>query len=218
MAPPLTRASSSSVYVAAEKVTVELIPNGADTVVNNSNRNKFVRLLAKMHCLNGGEDSIAAMRRGLLKIYPQRYLSMLNPSYLSVAIRGELSVITDQLRESVVYDSGYSASHRVVRMFWHMVLTEFTPDDVRKLLLFWTGSSVPSFPNSNADQDDRMTISKMYKPDHPIKKESATDKPRLPEASTCDKHLYLPGYRTLDEMRTAVRAAIEYSCLGYDRP
>jgi hypothetical protein len=65
-APSLTRAPSSSVYVAVEKVSVELIPGGADTVVNNANRNKFVKLLAKMHCLNGCEDSIAAIRRGFV--------------------------------------------------------------------------------------------------------------------------------------------------------
>jgi hypothetical protein len=45
-----------------------------------------------------------------------------------------------------------------------------------------------------------MTIGKMWKPYVAKKEPAAANKPRLPEASTCDKHLYLPGYRTLDEV------------------
>ncbi len=57
----------------------------------------------------------------------------------------------------------WTASHRVVRMFWHMVSTEFTPDDVRKLLLFWTGSSVASFQYSNVEPEERVMLLCSYK-------------------------------------------------------
>ena len=93
---------------------------------------------------------------GLLKIIPQHFLDILNPTYLSAAARGEETVVTAEMRQSVSYDGGYSATHRVIRMFWHMVETEFSADDIRKLLLFWTATSVATFQVPPIDPDDRV--------------------------------------------------------------
>lgn len=46
-----------------------------------------------------------------------------------------------------------------------------------------------------------MTISKMSR-----YKVSAAGSGVLPEASTCDKHLYLPEYASLDEVRSDTSA------------
>ena len=217
-APTLQRANSSisgGLAITHIKREIELIPNGINVLVTNTNKQKFVQLYAEMACLNNCEDSIAAMRRGLLRVIPQEYLSILSPAYIMKQVRGEDTISVPALRGSVIYEGGFSASHRVIRMFWHMVETEFSADDIRRLLLFWTGNSVaPSNGfKDDVEEDERLVIAKMSNWSQRDEKLKA----KLPEASTCDKHLYLPSYATVDDMRTAVRAAIVYSCLGYDR-
>lgn len=215
--PAIQRAPSSvsgDLSISVRRVDVELIPQGAETLVTNANREKFVQLYSQMACLNECEDSIQAIRKGLLRVIPPSYLSLLSPVYLMKIVRGEDTISMASLRDAVGYEGGYSGNHRVIRMFWHMVETEFSADDIRRLLLFWTGNSiVPSEGFVANDEDNQIVISKMST----SSKRDETMKAKLPEASTCDKHLYLPAYATFDEMRTAVRAAIVYSCLGYDR-
>ncbi|CAM9219534.1 unnamed protein product, partial [Ectocarpus fasciculatus] len=193
----------------------ELILNGSSTLVTNANKHKFVKLYAEVACLNNSQASIAAIRRGLLRVIPQEYLAILSPAYIMKQVRGEDTISVPALRGSVIYEGGFSASHRVIRMFWHMIETEFSADDIRRLLLFWTGNSVaPSNGfKDDVEEDERLVIAKMTN----WSQRDENLKAKLPEASTCDKHLYLPGYATIDDMRTAVRAAIVYSCLGYDR-
>ena len=216
--PSLQRAPSSvsgGLSVSVTKNDVELVVDGSKKLVTNENRGKFVQLYAEMACLNGCIDSIMAMRRGLLRAIPLEYLSLLCPVFLMKQVRGEDIISVNALREVVSYESGYSLSHPVIRMFWHMIEHEFSADDIRRLLLFWTGNSVAPSDGFRDEQDgdEKMVISKMT--DASNRDDSM--KAKLPEASTCDKHLYLPVYQTLSDMRTAIRAAIVYSCLGYDR-
>lgn len=96
-----------------------------------------------------------------MKIIPQHFLDILNPTYLASATRGEESIAVTEMREAVGYDCGYSATHRVIRMFWHMIETEFSADDIRKLLLFWTASSVPTFQIS--DPEDRVCFQFLFR-------------------------------------------------------
>lgn len=39
----------------------------------------------------------------------------------------------------------------------------------------------------------------------------------LPEASTCDRRLSLPEYKTAAQLLAKLRAAITHGCVGYDR-
>ena len=47
---------------------VMLVPNGSEKLVTNKNRKQFVQLYAETAYLNRCTDSIAAMRKGLLKV------------------------------------------------------------------------------------------------------------------------------------------------------
>jgi hypothetical protein len=79
---------------------------------------------------------------GFSKVIPKKYLQLYYPSALSKVVQSADSIDMAALRGRVEYDSPYHATHRVVRMFWHLVEKELTVEDVRKLLLFWTGSSI----------------------------------------------------------------------------
>lgn len=64
------------------------------------------------------------------------------PGALSKVVQSVDTIDVPALRERVLYDFPYHPTHRVARMFWHLVEKELSVEDVRKLLLFWTGSSI----------------------------------------------------------------------------
>jgi hypothetical protein len=82
---------------------------------------------------------------------------MLDPIHVMETVRGDDIINVEAIKSSVLYEGGYSEAHRVIRMFWRMVETEFSVDDSRKLLLFWTGNSVSRAETLNDEQvDDRV--------------------------------------------------------------
>jgi hypothetical protein len=118
----------------------------------------------------------------------------------------------------VTYDSGYNINHRIIKLFWHLLSTDLSQEQLGKLFLFWTGTK--SIPRESDISENNLTISKLI----PKKRSSSTTAITsdrkvvlLPEASTCDRNLYLPEYSSLAEMRRAVVSAIEYGCLGFDK-
>ena len=40
---------------------------------------------------------------------------------------------------------GYNASHKVIKLFWHILHHDFSQQQLRQLLLFWTGASAPPY-------------------------------------------------------------------------
>jgi hypothetical protein len=77
-----------------------------------------------------------------------------------------------------------------------MLQHEFTQQQLRKLLLFWTGASIPPLEGPFRSEHCDMTIAKMIKK----KRSGGNEGVLLPEAQTCDKHLYLPEYTSLAEV------------------
>jgi hypothetical protein len=156
---------------------------------------------------------------GFSKVIPKKYLRLYFPAALSKMVQSADSIDMAALRDRVEYDSPYHATHRVVRMFWHLVERELSVEDVRKLLLFWTGSSI--VPRDDVEDNKVHSRIPPYRrllvrmlviiitscvPQMHIgflsggARPSASGKPKLPEASTCHNHLYLPAYDTLDEV------------------
>lgn len=88
------------------------------------------------------EESIRSIRVGLLRVIPDVLVGLLAPDYISSYLVGDTSVDISVLRSHVGYEGKYNESHRVIKLFWHLLENEFSKDDVRKLLLFWTGNSI----------------------------------------------------------------------------
>ena len=136
------------------------------------------------------------MRRGLRQVISQNLLSLLSPTFLHLHMKGAKSIDLRQLSKLVVYSGGYSPHHRVVKLFWHL-LQELSLEQLRKLLLFWTGTSVSPTFSELRSSDDQLTISRKGEDEGRGAKRNGL---RLPEAQTCDKHLYLPQYESLAEV------------------
>ena len=123
---------------------VELLPGGGSMGVAIKNKEKYVNLYVRARFLSAGmEDSVEAMRKGLLRVIPQHLLNILSLRHIQHYIQGDDVVDVQSLRCHVLYSHGFSASHRVIKLFWHLLEHELSEGEKRNLLLFWTGNSVP---------------------------------------------------------------------------
>jgi hypothetical protein len=105
------------------------------------------------------------------------------------------------LIENTRCDHGYSHSSQVVRDFLE-ILTEFTPEERRKFLLFVTGS--PRLPIGGFKSlEPKLTI---------VRKEQGNDDPDtvLPSVNCCFYYLKLPVYSSKKKLKEKLMFAIEH--------
>jgi hypothetical protein len=138
---------------------VELLPNGSGTFVNDQNKMKYINLLTRSRAMTSGmSDSILAIRNGLKRIITQDFLNVLNPIHISEYLHGDKLINIILLQQHVKYSYDFSPTHRVIKLFWHFVKNDLTEEERRKLLLFWTGTSIPSKGGYGIDEGDNDEV------------------------------------------------------------
>lgn len=174
-----------------EVVSHELIPGGADTPVDESNKHEFVRLMVEWRLNRGTEQQMAALLYGFHEIIPRRSILRFNERELEFLLSGSQQIDLDDWKENAIYQ-GYTVEASVVRWFWELV-TEFTEEQKRQLLQFCTGSTrVPldGFRSlQGSDGPRRFCIQRVE------------DVTRLPSAHTCFNRLDVPLYPTKEMLR-----------------
>jgi len=239
---------------------VELVTGGKELRVTSANVNVFVALAARRRLLGSCVDSgrgagsaslsaplattavpmpptttmpLRALRRGLHEVVPAHLLRKLSALELCRAVSGQLRVNVGAWKSARVtgYGRGFTPSHPTVVMFWDAVSNDLSEVERRKLLLFWSGSSVaPTLFGGKAsrsegeeavalDEEERFTLSRLRK----RRFEGGGAEQRqlcdrwLPEASTCDRTLRLPEYSAKEHLLKSLRTALEHGGVGYDR-
>lgn len=123
---------------------VDLVPGGSEMSVTGKNKSRYVKLYTRARYLPAGmEESIAAMRMGLLRVIPQKLLNILSASHIEGYMQGDANFDMSSLRANVSYENGFSPTHRVIKLFWHLLENDLSEAEKRSLLLFWTGTSTP---------------------------------------------------------------------------
>ena len=187
--------------------------------VTNANRHEYVLRWARSWCFQGCEESLVCMKLGLDRTMPPDLLRTLDAAHMRLFMRGATSVNVEELRLCVKYNSPYYDGHRMILMFWKC-MEELTDEQRGKLLQFWTGSIVPPYSGFMADavrdsgiEGGDLRISKIWKAG--VSSENTIG--HLPEATTCNKELYLPEYDSMKTLRRALLNALEFSSKGFDR-
>ena len=101
---------------------VELVPNGRNRPVTNTNKVEYVHRVAN-HRLNVQiRAATSAFRHGLEDIIERDWLAMFNEEELQMLIRGRGLAGLDirELQENVHYAGGYDAQHPVILAFWEV--------------------------------------------------------------------------------------------------
>ncbi|XP_058118357.1 ubiquitin-protein ligase E3C [Anopheles ziemanni] len=174
----------------------ELKPNGANIIVNTSNRIEYIQLMADFKLNQQIRAQCAAFRQGLANVLPIEWLYMFSNKELQVLISGaEIPVDVHDLRKHTRYGGDFSLEHHTIQLFWKVV-EQFDDIQRRLLLKFVTSCSRPPLLGFK-DLDPPFFI------------QNAGDTDRLPSASTCMNLLKLPAFEEEDILREKLLYAIQ---------
>ncbi|KAI8394277.1 uncharacterized protein BYT42DRAFT_487189 [Radiomyces spectabilis] len=182
--------------------TVELIPGGTHIPVTNTNRIRYVYLVADYRLNVQIAKQSKAFHRGLSTIIDIKWLRMFNQQELQVLLGGAyVPIDLEDLRLHTVY-AGYTDKDRVVQDFWR-ALCSFNNEERMKFVKFVTSCSRPP-----------LLGFKELTPQFCIRRGEADDN-RLPTSSTCVNLLKLPPFSSYSILRQKLVYAITAEA-GFD--
>ncbi|CDO51387.1 hypothetical protein DV113_002268 [Geotrichum candidum] len=130
---------------------------------------------------------------------PFRALHAFRPLELKYFIEGQplKGQFVKVLRKLATYDV-YDRDSPTVRMFWQLLETRFGLEEIKRLVMFVTGT-------------DRLPVGDLRAFDFVISKlgEGPEAANLIPTASVCTSRLLLPEYQSLAQMETKLRLALE---------
>ncbi|XP_070470422.1 E3 ISG15--protein ligase HERC5 [Equus przewalskii] len=172
----------------------ELIPNGSDIIVDQTNKRDYVS-----KCVNYIFNiSIKAVyeefQRGFYKVCDKEIIGFFHPAELKDVIIGNTDYDWETFEKNARYAGGYDSSHPTIVMFWE-ALHKLTLEEKKKFLVFLTGT-------------DRLQVKGVKNmkitfccPEHLDEKDPI-------RAQTCFSVLYLPKYSTMERVEEALQVAI----------
>lgn len=183
---------------------IPLISRGEEIDVTNTNKHRYVELVAKHYVCDRVREQGEAFTRGLWDVIDKDWLQIFNEPELQVLISGPSGgkIDVSDLKANVRYAGGYSSFDRNISRFWNVV-SSLDNKQQADLLRFVTSCERPP-PLGFASMNPPFTIQRVASGgllgsggDH------------LPTASTCFNILKLPTYSSEKVLRDKLLYAIE---------
>lgn len=185
--------------VFGELKEIELEPGGADIVVTDDNKERYVELQTEWRIQRRVSEQFKAFQQGFNELVPQDLISVFDERELELLIGGISDIDIDDWKKNTDYRN-YSESDQVVCWFWEVV-DEWEGEKKARLLQFVTGTSripVNGFKDlQGSDGPRRFTIEKTGEVEH------------LPKSHTCFNRLDLPSYISKEQLNHKLTIAIE---------
>lgn len=189
-----------TVETSSEK-TIELIPNGANTVVPFDRRHEYYDLYIQYR-LHEFDVQAEAIKKGLATIVPLHLLKLFTWHQLERMVCGDIYVNVDLLQSATTY-SGCNSTDQHVQFFWR-AMREFTDEERAAVIQFvWSRSRLP-LTKEGFSQPFKIQSFHCSPPDS-----------YYPVSHTCFFSLELPKYSTYEIMKEKLRYAA-YNCREID--
>ncbi|XP_044515140.1 probable E3 ubiquitin-protein ligase HERC4 isoform X3 [Gracilinanus agilis] len=189
----------------SDKITVEnfgttevkeLIPNGAETLVNKQNRMEFVESYVDYIFNKSVASLFDAFHEGFHKVCGGKVLQLFHPNELQAMVIGNTNYDWKELERNTEYKGEYWAEHPTIKIFWE-VFHELPLEKKKQFLLFLTGS-------------DRIPILGM-KSLKLVIQSTGGGEAYLPVSHTCFNLLDLPKYTEKEILRSKLIQAIDHN-------
>ncbi|CAM0135849.1 unnamed protein product [Umbelopsis sp. WA50703] len=179
-----------------ERVSVPIIQDGENIMVNNSNRQDFVERYVDFVMNSSIKRQFGAFKRGFYHVCGGNALSLFRPEEIELLVRGSDEPLDiEQLRSQTEYH-GFEETDDTIEEFWKL-FKDMQPTMQRKLLTFVTGSDrIPA--TGTARMRFQITC-------------GGTDCDRLPTAHTCFNQLILFRYTSAEKLKWMIELAITES-------
>lgn len=197
-----------SVADAVKHVTFDLIPNGRDVTINNSNRKHYVELYARhrMETVHGKSilPALRALRSGLTQVIPAELLTTFTPLELERLVCGAPKIDVASWREATSHEGrGGDESMLTQQATWLWEAVEaFDPRERQKLLHFWASYT-------------RLPHTKFQGLHFKVRFDPTLSTEHLPTAQTCFLTLRMPIYASAEQLSERLLRAIRYASSGF---
>ncbi|KAJ3615875.1 hypothetical protein Zmor_012234 [Zophobas morio] len=179
---------------------VELVENGANILVTEDNKKKYVELLVEWRFHNSVQEQMDAFNCGFFSIVPRYLVQIFDEKELELLLGGIAEIDVEDWKRYTEYRGGYSSEHQVVLWFWSVV-EDFDNEMRARLLQFVTGTSrmpVNGFRELHGNNGPQRFCL-----------ERAATNDGLCRAHTCFNRLNLPEYPSLEKLRERLLFSID---------
>ncbi|CAL4150993.1 unnamed protein product, partial [Meganyctiphanes norvegica] len=181
--------------------TVELEPGGAAREVTDNNKMAYIDALTQYRLATRVRHEVDSFLVGLNDIIPDNLLCIFDENELELLMCGIEEYSIADFKANHVVNGSSAEFRRVLYWFWTAV-SNFTEEEMARLLQFTTGCSrLP--PGGFAQLTPHFQIS------------AAHTFGVLPTAHTCFNQLCLPDYDTYEQFEKAILLAIKEGSEGF---
>ncbi|XP_066241171.1 E3 ISG15--protein ligase HERC5 [Saccopteryx leptura] len=177
-----------------DKTDVELIPNGGDIIVNQTNKTDYVSKCVDYIFNISVKGVYEEFQRGFYKVCDKEIITFFHPEELKDVIIGNTDYDWETFEKNARYEQGYFSSHPTIVMFWK-ALHKLTLEEKKKFLVFLTGT-------------DRIQVKGLMTMKITFRCPENVNERDPIRAQTCFSILYLPEYSTMERVEEALQAAI----------
>ena len=178
-----------------EKIIIPLKPDGEKTMINNTNKEEYVKLYTDWFFNKSIEEYFKSFEKGFYKIFHKSLIKILTPEELELIICGTQYLDFYELKRACQYED-FDQNSESIKYFWEILL-DFNEEEKKKFLSFVTGCDRAPIDGLGSL---KITVSN-----------GGSDLNQLPTAHTCFNNLILPDYKNKEKMKKAIHTAINYS-------
>ena len=178
-----------------EKIIIHLKPDGDKIMVNNENKEEYVKLYINWFFNKSIEEYFNCFEKGFYKIFHKSLINILTPEELELIICGTQYLDFYELKRVCTYEN-YDKNSESIKFFWEILL-DFNQEEKKKFLSFVTGCDRAPIDGLGSLV---ITVSN-----------GGINVDKLPTAHTCFNTLVLPDYKDKEKMKKALLTAINFS-------
>eukprot|EP00826_Nyctotherus_ovalis_P049847 TRINITY_DN6051_c0_g1_i3.p1 TRINITY_DN6051_c0_g1~~TRINITY_DN6051_c0_g1_i3.p1 ORF type:complete len:405 (-),score=90.86 TRINITY_DN6051_c0_g1_i3:159-1373(-) len=189
--------------VGNKSITVELKKDGRNVAITEKNKAEFIDLACKYYLSNSTKTQRYTLAEGFFSLIPKEITQALDCDELELFLCGDSIISIEDWKANTRYAGNYNKDHQVVRWFWE-VLSQLSGSELESFLHFCTGSNrVPAegfagLTSNNGKRSRFVVESREFKG-------NGTD---FVVAHTCFNKVEVPEYRSVEEMRKAIKTII----------
>jgi len=187
--------------------TIDLIPDGRNTIVTDETKSRYVDLVCQHRMTSAIEKQITAFLEGWNEMVDPDLISIFSAKELELLISGMPDIDIHDLKKNTEYN-GYRPADKEIGWFWNIMFS-LKRSDKAAFLQFVTGSS--KVPLSGFSELSGMRGVQKFS----INKAASGPAGALMSAHTCFNALDLPVYKSEEEMKEKLHYAISEGGGGF---
>ena len=187
----------------------EIIPNGKNILIDNNNKDLFLKTLPNFICYESIKQQINSLLQGFNILFSnknQNYnyiLNIFNLNEFNFLLSGQNKVDLNDWKKNTVYKGYYNENYITIKYFWE-ILGELNQNDLIHFYKFCTGNSSVPIDGFIGLQATRNKVVKFCIQSQ----ERGESNKRLIEAKTCFNRIILPEYDSKEEMKKAIETIV----------